>query len=673
MGFIVSMSRSVLTLDRSRLRGWSAARRSVIVLAAAIIGGLLTEPKVGALAGVAALYVGLQDRAADPVRYTLLVMTLESFLLAGVLLVAGVLPNRESVAVLLVACAVTAGLFAQHDKAISRMFADVLVVLAFLGLTEISVTDALTYSVVVLAAGLAQTLGTLAAVRIFADLPERRPIAAGMLAVADHLDDCSRREVRGTGEASEEALNRAEQMLARTDLSHSRRRALRRLITDSEALRDEGSAIRTTLAFEISQGVSTEVEQALNLAALTLRTAARELNSTLAGQLLPHTRSVASLSQLKQQAAAIASDPSLDPTARALAARTARLARHTEAVLADDGTTRKGNPLTAMPLDVELGKTDIRVGVRLGVAAASALIVAALMNLPYGGWVAATAVALLRPDHRALTSDTIARAVGTGIGALAVIPLVAVGSLAGWLDLVFLGALAFMAFVVTAANEGLFVIAITVFTVFSRAVVGEDPLTVATSRMFDVLVGCAIAVLLLLLIPLKDARMLRHDLAAYARTTAEWLDGVALRCEGNSMSHPKRRRRAMRQSRADVQHRLELRQLEPIGPGLPLWYGHSLFHGIHDCERAGTAAVTLLDQSVPPGEHAAQLARHAADDLLAISHKLEHPSAFEADDGADLYGVDFPVRGDIDELLNMAAQEASTTRATAMAGPRSRN
>ena len=134
---------------------------------------------------------------------------------------------------LLVACAAMSGLTARHDKAVSRMFADVIAVEAFLGLSRITNEYALHAFIAVLAASLAQTLFTRLSARFQSDLPERRPVAAAMLAVATHIDDAQTRSVRGTGEAATAALNAADASVARSDLSHKRRRALRKLIGDA--------------------------------------------------------------------------------------------------------------------------------------------------------------------------------------------------------------------------------------------------------------------------------------------------------------------------------------------------------------------------------------------------------------------------------------------------------
>ena len=690
MSYVRRVTRSVVTLDRSRLRGWSAVRRATVVVAALLLGTAWVSPQAGGLAAIAALYVGLQDRAADPMRYTLSVMVGETVLMAAVIFIAGIAPGQWIVAVLLVASAVLAGLTASHDKAISRMFADVIVVEAFLGLSPLSASAGLQIGIAVLIAGLVQAVGTWWASGVVTDLPERRPIGAALEAVAAHVDDAVAREKRGTGEASEAALAQAEEMLARSDLSHDRRRAMRAIIAMGEALRDEASAVRTRQAFDVTPVADAAVTHALQVASKILRQCAAKLTSpavtvnpvpkltsTLPAALpqqvttrLPSVLSAPteSFDDLLAEARRIMKDPAQPPAARAIAKRSVRLAARTETLLAMGAPqSREVRVHFSSQLglrDTEFDGSDIRSGVRLGAAAALGLVVARILGIPHGSWVAATAVGLLRPDHRALTTDTLARSLGTAVGALAVIPLVAVTSSAAGVEVIVVAILALAVFMVTSANEGLFIVAMTIFVVFVQAVVGEDPLQVAEARVVAVLIGCGLAVTLLLLVPLRQGRKLRPDLADYATATAKWLDGVALEADHQDFPKPKKRRRKMRRARTTAQHHLDIRKIEPLGKGLPVWLSHAIFHGIHDCERAGTAAEAALRQGDDGGGHAVELGAQAAAELRAVADLLRrHEVALSAGD-AELELMALTPQTPAEELLQFAYREAYATRLT---------
>ena len=610
--------------------------------------------------------------------------------MAVVIFVAGVSPGQWIVAVLLVASAGLAGLTASHDKAISRMFADILVVEAFLGLSPLSARESLGIGLAVLIAGFVQTLGTWWASGVVTDLPERRPIGAALESVACHVDDAVARERRGTGEASEAALNQAEDMLSRSDLSHDRRRAMRAIIASGEALRDEASAVRTRQAFDVTPVADEDVANALALASKILRQCAAKLTapvvavnpmpilattipSTLPQQMatrLPAklTGPTESLDDLIAEARALMKDPDQPPAARTIAKRSVRLAARTEALLAMGAPqSREARLQFSRQLglrDAEFDGSDVRSGIRLALAAALGLIVANVLGIPHGSWVAATAVGLLRPDHRALTTDTFARALGTAVGALAVIPLVAVTSSRSEVEVLVVALLALAVFMVTSANEGLFIVSMTIFVVFVQAAVGEDPLEVAEARVVAVLIGCVLAVVLLMLVPLRQGRRLRPDLAEYATATAKWLDGIAREADQQDFPRPKKRRRKMRRARTTAQHHLDIRKIEPLGRGLPVWLSHAIFNGIHDCERAGTAAEAALRQGDSGGSHGVELGAQAAAELRAVADLLRrHEISINTGD-RELELMALTPATPAEELLQFAYREAYATRMT---------
>jgi len=665
MAYLRALAGSVFSVDRSQIRGWSAARRTSVVLAALLVGTALAGPLVGGLGAIAAVYIGLQDRAAEPPRYTTTVMAAEAVLLSLVLVVAGIAPGPAIPAVVLVSCAVISGLTAHHDKAVSRMFADVLQVVAFVGLVDVDERYALQAALAVLVAGLTQALLTLLAAGLSSDLPERRPVALAIDAVAAHLDDALTRQVRGTGEAAEAALQRAEVIVGRSDLSHQRRRALRRLIADAEVLREEAAALRARQAFAVRAPQDPELDQQIALAVMTLELVAAALRETPLTSSSRSRRQQAGLEDLWAQNRAIAADEALRPAVRALAQHTARLAGHTDEVLSGQAKrdSKEATPVTQMwrPDRGELTDRDWRAGMRLGLAAVIGLVLAAVLAIPSGEWVAATTVALLRPEQRALTSDTVARAAGTALGALAVIPLVALTADVRWATVVVIVLLALAAFMVTSANEGLFIVSMTLVVVFTRAAAGEDPVTTAIVRTEDVIIGCLIAVTLLYLVPVRRARRLARDLAHYADSTAALLAEVERLCRGKRVRHPKRLARQVRTARTVAQGDLDVRKVEPLGKGLPVSTAQRVFAGVHDCERLSTAALMGLRHGDEPGDEGSTLAKRAA---AALSELADLLAARESSAAAVEARSSEPVRRPttITDLLHQAAQEAESIR-----------
>ena len=113
------------------------------------------DAEVAALASVASLFVGLQDRIAAPTSTTR-VMAAQSCLFAGAVLIAGLFSDLWVVpAVVLASAAAIAGLVGEHDPVVSRMFGDVMPVSAFLGLSTVDDRAAIQAAAAVLLAGAA--------------------------------------------------------------------------------------------------------------------------------------------------------------------------------------------------------------------------------------------------------------------------------------------------------------------------------------------------------------------------------------------------------------------------------------------------------------------------------------------------------------------------------------
>ena len=670
MTYLANVTAGVLSVERAKMRRWSAVRRGTVVVLALVVLGGIYSPEVGALASVAALYVGLQDRNADPLRYTIRVMVTETILLAGVAVLAGLASHTWFPSIVLVACAAMAGLVAQHDKALSRMFADIIAVMAFVGLERVDAHTAGEYAAAIVIACSVQILLTRIAYPYQSDLAERRPVAAALRATAAHLDDAQSRARRGTGEEAERALAAADASVAKSDLSLDRRRALRKLISDAEALREEASSLRTRRAFDTAVIDDLEVDEAVDLAITALQASARAITLVVRpGKSDARLdRELALLAELAEHTRGLARDRELRPSARAIARRTTRLIKHVRRLLETPEDHVKGQrPHIRQQLLDDLRRpapADLRSAGRLALAAFISLLLAHALNLEHGGWVAATAVALLRPDYRALTVDTVARAVGTAIGAAAVIPLVWITLGERWAEVAMVALLAVATFAVTAANEGLFVIAITVETVFTRAAVGEDPIAAATTRMLDVFLGCLVAVVLLLVLPLRHGRRVKHELRNYAAATSDWLAALAVLAEGGNAKGLKKRHGRMRVARVGTQHSLDVRKVEPLGSGIPPWWGQNLFGQVHDVERTACAAEASLLHGATPSPQAAEFARQASADLAAVVAILQGDPAPPSDDSSE-EPSDLSDLSDIEALLAVAAREAAGARSIA--------
>jgi uncharacterized membrane protein YccC len=619
VGYRSAIGHSVLAVDRAQLRRWSALRRGALVAATFAVGALVADVEVAALASVASLFVGLQDRTAAP-TFTARVMAAQSCLFAGVVLVAGLLSDQWLVpAVILAAAATTAGLAGGHDPIVSRMFGDVMPVAAFLGLSTVDDRAAVQAAAAVLLAGLAQALATRLSVRLEGDLIERRVLAAALRAVADHLDDALLRQRTDTGRNASERLLAAAEVLHASDLGKRRRAVLLALLSDGELLREEAGAVRLRRA----HGLSIPDEQAVAASLQRAATALRAIATLLATPALPKigdrkaTAARTALDRCGFEAAAVLEHPAgQDTTATALAALTARLvgdARALSTVAEERSKDRSRRVWSGWPEYLrQPSHRDLLAGGRLGAAAIASLGLAAALHVPHGAWVAATAVALLRQTGHALTTDAIARALGTFAAVALVIPLVALTQPSRLAELAVVLLLSTATFAIAQANEGLYVVSSAAQIAFTRAVVGEDPVAVAVARVEDVALGVAIAIAFLLLLPISYGRRLAQDLADYAEATASWLAAVAGLPDADPEERADRRRR-VRLARVNVQRSLELRTIEPWGGGLSPRSGAAVFGHLHEVART----VVTAERAIEHGEWVDPRARSGAEQAAA--------------------------------------------------------
>jgi Fusaric acid resistance protein-like len=651
MGLAMALWRGITVVDRTKLRRWSALRRGAIVLLAFGVGSAVGDWDIGALASVSALFVGLQERNAAA-SYTSRVMVVQSLFYGVLMLVAGALAFVPLVPMLLLTLvAAASGLTSYHDKSMSRMFGDAMPVAAFLGVSLAAPVDAPQMAVAVLLGGLGQALGALASIRVESDLMERRGVAAALVGVADHLDDALPRRRKTTGQTAEERLNAATDFLSGSDLRGPRRRELRSLITVAELLRQEAAAVRIRRALTMPIGDEAQIAAALTLGSQTLRATATSLTSTAGPGHAGSWRSsaLATVAAHRAAADAVRADRGADPTARAISRQTVRLARHLAGLVEAEPVRdrRKGRQVGQGLVGYLLRPTrrDLMVGVRLAVATVVSLAVAQALDLSHGAWVASTTVSLLRPDWRPLTVDTIARVIGTASAAALAVPLIMLTGNGAGFDVALLLVMAVLTFVIAAANEGLYVMATSLVTVFTRGVVGENPVAAAIIRVEDVLVGAAIAVVFLLFIPVWHGRRLSRDLAEYASATAAWLDGVGVLVGGENPPQEKKLRAAMRRARVQVQHGIELRVAEPMGPGLSAWRAEVLFDRVHNAARAAAAAERALKHGGGARPEGSALAGDAATALRHLAGRLRRQQvgrlqplqiAVDSDDDVDV-------------------------------------
>ena len=675
MQYFSAVARNVFAIERWRLRSWSAARRALIVMGALLLGWSWLGPETGALAASTALFVGLQDRATALPAVTVRLMTMESFALAIFAAIAWPSLHTPIPGVLLVLLAFLAGSLAGRKSGLSRMAADVVTVEAFLGVSDAAASFGPMTIAFMLAAGLTQTLFTWLASNLQTDLPERRPLAEAMRLVATHLSDAQPRALSGTGESAQAALLVADETIRRTDLSRDRRFELEQLILHTEGIRQEASAIRAHRALGTAALSGHRLNDSISLAVDSLNCVASMIGSEIAWSPIGKQagRFMDDFSWLVGRANSIAEDPTASTAARGLAQESRQLIRHASRLLeARLARERRKHNLIKDGFDalIHPTATDMRSGFRLATAAALGLLLALALPLEHGYWIAATAVVLLRPDGSAIVTQTAARALGTAGAVALVIPGVILiqglddrtaTQVAAFL-IVALAAIA--ALVLVEVNQGLYVLAVAFWVILTLSLLGESPTEVALERFGDTLLGCSLAILLVMLLPMRSVYTLRDELQSYAQACASWLHALADLVAGEPSANSLALHRRMLRMRVPVQHQLEIREVEPVGPGISRTDGKLMFDRIHRVERAAGAVEALVRHGRRPSDAGKLLAQYAASEMELAAALLEHDPDPELA-VEPLHSLSDRPDGQLGDLLVITAQESHESAVTA--------
>ena len=675
MQYLRAVGRNVFALERWRLRSWSAARRVIVVMTALILGWAWLGAETGALAASTALFVGLQDRATALPAVTIRIMTLESLVLAVFAAIAWPTLDTPIPGVMLVLLAYVAGSLAGRKSGLSRMAADVITVEAFLGVSGPEVNFEPITIVFMLGAGLTQTLFTWIALNLQNDLPERRPLAEAMRMVADHLSDAQPRALSGTGESAQAALLVADETLRRTDLSRDRRLELEQLVVHTEGIRQEASAIRSHRALGTAALDGHRLDDSITLAVDSLNCVADMIGSEVAWTPIGKMagRFMADFDWLVAKANSIAEDPTASAAARGLAQESRQLISHATRLLkVRQSRERQRHQLVNNGISALLHptSTDRRSGFRLAIAAALGLILALALQLEHGYWIAATAVVLLRPDGSAIVTQTAARALGTAGAVALVLPgVILIQNLNDpkateitTFAIVALAAIA--ALVLVEVNQGLYVLAVAFWVILTSSLLGQSPTAVALERFGDTLLGCTLAILLVMILPMRSVYTLRDELQRYAEACAGWLHAVAELVAGETNTDTVTLHRKMLRMRVPVQHQLEIRELEPVGPGISRTDGKSMFDLIHRVERAAGAAEAMVKHGRHPSDVGKLLAQYAASEMELAAALLEREPDPDLAVDPSRSLTDRP-DGQLGDLLLITAQQSHEAAITA--------
>ncbi len=168
------------------------------------------------------------------------------------------------------------------------------------------------------------------------------------------------------------------------------------------------------------------------------------------------------------------------------------------------------------------GRHAVRTAITLGIAA----WLAHVLPLSRGYWITLTAALVLKPDYTTTFSRGIARLGGTIAGALAAAALAVTFHPSAHLDAAFTLLFATLAFVVFAANYGLFSLAVTGYVVFLLAVAGQGDAEAVRDRLLATLLGGALASAAMALWPTWEADLVVDVLATLIEAQRDFARAV---------------------------------------------------------------------------------------------------------------------------------------------------
>ena len=141
--------------------------------------------------------------------------------------------------------------------------------------------------------------------------------------------------------------------------------------------------------------------------------------------------------------------------------------------------------------NLTLDSTAFRHGIRLGVVAPAAALLAQESGLQRGYWLALTAVVVLRPDFAATLTRARRAFVGTVVGVAVAGGLTTALHPSGWVVVILATVWGFAAYTVFQASYAAATVAITGLVVLFVSLVSAESASVETARLVDTLVGGA--------------------------------------------------------------------------------------------------------------------------------------------------------------------------------------
>lgn len=629
--FLTRVALTSLKSDFSKMRKASAFRRGLVVFVVTLSAYLYSGTATASHVAIVAMFVGQLDRGGSPRQLwhwmagaTVLMTTASTlaYYLAG---------HFATLLVILALIAFCAGISIGVNSRAPAVLIYTSAVLAAALIQPIPADRIWSTAVAVFLAGLLQTLLTALTSPVIGDLPERRAVASALRKLGSEFLAISRdKESLSTIVSTVPAsLTSAEEFVRSSDLAGDSRRRLFDILAMADLLSREARSYYARERTNLGHPTEPVVLQHFELVGKAA------LESSQALEALKPDHHIEQVDQTVNELKGISDDTS-SMTAQNIADATEHLVSSVKAVM-EDPNIHRGHRERSLSLwnrilaSISPGSIPLKHGLRLASAAVVGMVVAQLLGLNHGSWVAVTMIMLLRPDAGPALTRFVSRTIGNILGACIV---VLVAFLVGGNDLgliVAIGVSSTILFIVMPVNYTWAAMSSSSTAIFALTIAGEETVTLAINRLTDVLIGCILGICWAFMFPIWQRVNLSDQCTTYLLRAAKWIKT----CSRMAALHPEEREELIEKARRQATRLRAARQslsatydtslVEPPTKQVDLHAIGSIMRNMRECNHSMIAAEHLLAHGFPRSKKAANIGRTTTKEVRQTARLVSNP------------------------------------------------
>lgn len=629
--FPTRVANASLKSDFSKMRKASAFRRGGVVLAVTFAAYLYSGTAMASHVAITAMFVGQLDRGGSP-KQEWHWMAGATVMMAGVSVLASSLAGHEVILLGVMALiAFWAGASIGVNPRAPAALLYTTAVLAAALIQPAAPGHILATGVASLIAGGIQTALTALTAPLIGYMPERRAVADALTKLGAQFLAVSREKesAAATISAFTGSLNKAEKFLSDSDISGDARRRFVDILATADILAREARSYFSRAQADVGRPTDATTMEHFELVGLALVEAAAAL------QTFKPEANLAELDILIEELESI-SETAESATATNIASSAEHLASGVKAVMDSPKIHRghrerslsTGNRIRA---SVSPGSIPLKHGLRLASAAIAGMVIASLLGLNHGSWVAVTMIMLLRPDAGPALTRFVSRSIGNILGATIVVGIaVLVGGSNPELILA-IGLSSTLLFIVMPVNYTWAAMFSSMTAILALTIGGEHTATLAVERLTDVLLGCLLGVIWAFLFPIWQRTNLPTQCVNYLKRSAKWTktcSNMALLPpteRGELIDKARRQATKVRAARQSLSVTLDASLVEPPTKQVDIHAISRIMRHMRDCNHAVVAAEHMLAHGSKKSKPAAKEALRTASEIRLTSNRVKNP------------------------------------------------